>query len=61
MLKTIFLSLMFCYASAGLAQENPLHPDGLLSFFRGLREQGFTQAEIDRMGKENPARLLGLE
>jgi predicted metal-dependent phosphotriesterase family hydrolase len=30
-------------------------------FFEGLKQQGITQAEIDRMAKENPARLLGLE
>lgn len=41
--------------------KNPLHPDGLLAFFRGLSEQGFTQAEIDRMAKKNPAGLVGLK
>lgn len=40
---------------------NPLHPDGLLSYFGALRGQGFTAAEIGRMAKTNPARLLGLE
>ncbi len=40
---------------------NPLHPDGLVAFFAGLRKQGFTQAEIDMMSKKNPARALGLE
>jgi predicted metal-dependent phosphotriesterase family hydrolase len=40
---------------------NPLHTDGLTAFYAGLREQGFTQAEIDRMAKENPARLIGLQ
>jgi predicted metal-dependent phosphotriesterase family hydrolase len=39
---------------------NPIHPDGLVLFFNGLKQQGLTQAEIDRMSKENPARLLGL-
>jgi predicted metal-dependent phosphotriesterase family hydrolase len=41
--------------------KNPLHPDGLLAFFKGLGEQGFTQVEIDRMVKKNPARLVRLE
>jgi hypothetical protein len=51
-----------CILSSDMGQpKNPLHPDGLLAFFKGLSEQGFTQAEIDRMGKQNPARLVGLE
>ena len=40
---------------------NPIHTDGLVAFFEGLREQGFTQAEIERMSRTNPARLLGLQ
>ena len=51
-----------CILSSDLGQAgNPLHPDGLEAFFRGLREQGFTVAEIDTMSKTNPAKLLGLE
>jgi len=51
-----------CILSSDLGQAgNPLHPDGLEAFFRGLRGQGFSVAEIDRMSKTNPARLLGLE
>jgi hypothetical protein len=51
-----------CILSSDLGQAgNPLHPDGLEAFFRGLRAQGFTVAEIDRMAKTNPAKLLGLE
>jgi hypothetical protein len=50
-----------CILSSDLGQAaNPLHPDGLLAFFRALSERGFTAAEIDRMAKANPARLLGL-
>src|SRR5712692_6766442 len=50
-----------CILSSDLGQAgNPLHPDGLEAFFRGLRERGFSVAEIDRMAKTNPARLLGL-
>jgi hypothetical protein len=50
-----------CILSSDMGQpQNPLHPDGLLAFYAGLRGQGFTAAEIDRMAKENPARLLGL-
>jgi predicted metal-dependent phosphotriesterase family hydrolase len=38
-----------------------LHPDGLLAMFNGLKQEGITDTEINRMAKENPARLLGLE
>jgi len=34
--------------------------DGLAQFAAGLRAQGFTTGDLDRMMKENPARLLGL-
>ena len=52
----------FCVLSSDLGQAaNPLHPDGLLQLYRFLMSQGFTEAEIDRMAKTNPARLLGLE
>lgn len=40
---------------------NPLHPDGLLLFFAGLKKAGITDAEIGIMAKLNPARLLGLD
>jgi len=51
-----------CILSSDLGQAgNPLHPDGLAAFFRGLKEQGFNDEEISRMSKTNPARLLGLE
>jgi uncharacterized protein DUF6282 len=51
-----------CILSSDLGQAgNPLHPDGLEAYFRGLRGQGFSEAEIARMAKINPARLLGLE
>jgi hypothetical protein len=48
--------------SSDLGQAgNPLHADGLAAFLKALSEAGFSQAEIDRMTKTNPARLLGLE
>jgi hypothetical protein len=51
-----------CILSSDMGQPaNPLHPDALVTFFTGLKAQGFTQADIDRMSKENPARLIGLE
>jgi hypothetical protein len=39
---------------------NPLHPDGLVTFFAGLKAAGFPAAEIDRMSQTNPALALGL-
>jgi hypothetical protein len=57
-----YVGVDHCILSSDMGQpKNPLHPDGLLAFFRGLSEQGFTPAEIDRRAKKNPARLLGLE
>lgn len=51
-----------CILSSDMGQPtNPVHPDGLAAFFAGLKQVGFTQAEIDTMSKINPARLLGLE
>ncbi|MBM3811048.1 MAG: hypothetical protein FJW20_05380 [Acidimicrobiia bacterium] len=50
-----------CILSSDLGQAgNPLHPDGLELIFAGLREAGLTIAEIERMVKTNPARLLDL-
>ncbi|MGH9632710.1 MAG: DUF6282 family protein [Bryobacteraceae bacterium] len=50
-----------CIVSSDLGQaSNPLHPDGLQAFLKGLAEAGFTARELDLMSKENPAKLLGL-
>lgn len=50
-----------CILSSDMGQPaNPLHPDGLLLLFDGLRKQGLSQADIDQMSKVNPARLLSL-
>jgi len=38
----------------------PLPVDGLAAFAAGLRQQGIADRDLDRMLKENPARLLGL-
>jgi hypothetical protein len=57
-----FVGVDHCILSSDMGQPaNPLHPDALVAFFKGMKEQGFTQAEIDQMSKTNPARLLGLE
>jgi hypothetical protein len=50
-----------CILSSDMGQPgNPLHPDGLQLFFDGLRQQGFSQSDIDQMSKVNPAQLLSL-
>ena len=47
--------------SSDLGQAgNPLPADGLAVYMDALRQQGFTDAELDQMAKTNPARLLGL-
>jgi hypothetical protein len=56
-----FVGAEHCILSSDMGQPgNPLHPDGLIALFDGLKKEGITQIEIDRMAKENPARLLGL-
>ena len=48
--------------SSDLGQAgNPLPADGFATFMEALRRKGFTDQELDRMAKENPARLLGLK
>src|SRR5712692_1195736 len=43
-----------CILSSDLGQAgNPLHPDGLIAFFKALRGQGFTETEINQMSKTN--------
>jgi len=55
-----YVGVDHCILSSDMGQPgNPLHTDGLTAFYAGLRKQGFTQMEIDRMAKENPARLIG--
>jgi hypothetical protein len=57
-----YVGVEHCILSSDMGQPaNPMHPDGLLLLFKGLEEQGITKAEINRMAKENPARLLGLQ
>jgi hypothetical protein len=52
----------YCILASDLGQANtPLHPDGLLALYQYLKQQGFTEAEIDRMAKVNPAKVLGLK
>jgi hypothetical protein len=51
----------FVILSTDLGQVGfPRPPEGLAAYIAQLRAQGITQRELDRMTKENPARLLGL-
>lgn len=51
----------FVVLSSDLGQATtPLHPDGLLAMYQYLVSQGISVADIDRMAKQNPAKLLGL-
>jgi len=51
----------FCILSSDLGQMgNALPPDGFGDFLVALRAKGFTEQEVGRMSKQNPARLLGL-
>jgi hypothetical protein len=47
--------------SSDLGQQgNALPADGFGDFLVSLRRRGFTAEDVDRMAKQNPARLLGL-
>ena len=51
----------FCILSSDLGQQgNALPPDGFGAFIVALRAKGFTEQDMARMSKQNPARLLGL-
>lgn len=51
-----------CILSSDMGQPgNPLHPAALVAFIDGMRRQGFTEQEVDRMVKTNPALLIGLK
>lgn len=51
-----------CILASDMGQAtNPLHPDGLVAFFAGLRKEGISQQDIDLMSKTNPATALGLK
>jgi hypothetical protein len=55
------IGVEFCILSSDLGQKaNALPPDGYAAFLLALRDRGFTEQDIARMSKQNPARLLGL-
>jgi Family of unknown function (DUF6282) len=52
----------FCILSSDLGQRgNALPPDGFGAFLVALRARGFSEQDIARMSKQNPASLLGLK
>lgn len=56
------LGVEHCILSSDMGQPgNPLHPDGLVALYKGLKEQGFSRGEIDEMSKTNLAQLLDLK
>ena len=51
----------FCILSSDLGQKgNPLPADGFAAFIVALKARGFSDQDLDRMSKQNPATLLGL-
>ena len=51
-----------CILASDLGQKNnALPPDGLGAFLLALRARGFTDADLDRISKQNPAQLLDLK
>jgi hypothetical protein len=52
----------FCILASDLGQKgNPLPADGFAAFILALKARGFSDLDLDRMSKQNPARLLGLQ
>jgi len=52
----------FCILSSDLGQKsNPLPADGFAEFIAALQARGFSDADLGRMTKLNPATLLGLQ
>ena len=51
-----------CILSSDLGQKgNALPPDGFAAFILALRARGFSDQDLDRMSKQNPAKLLSLQ
>ena len=51
----------FCILSSDLGQKgSPLPADGFAAFIAALHSRGFSDTDLDRMSKQNPAALLGL-
>jgi Family of unknown function (DUF6282) len=51
-----------CILSSDLGQRgNALPPDGFGAFLVAMRTRGFSDQDVARMSKQNPAKLLGLQ
>ncbi|HJZ78534.1 MAG TPA: DUF6282 family protein, partial [Vicinamibacterales bacterium] len=51
----------FCIVSSDLGQKgNALPTDGFAAFLLALRSKGLSVSDVDRMSKQNPAKLLAL-
>jgi predicted metal-dependent phosphotriesterase family hydrolase len=51
-----------CILSSDLGQRgNALPPDGFGAFLFAMRTRGFSEEEVARMSRDNPAKLLGLK
>jgi hypothetical protein len=51
----------FCILSSDLGQVgNPLPAPGFGAFLGAMRIRGFSEEDVDRMARRNPATLLGL-
>jgi Family of unknown function (DUF6282) len=59
-IRTVGAEHAFVGSDSGLT-GSPNHPDALAMAAGILREEGFSEAELDLMFKTNPAWLLGLE
>ena len=52
----------FCILASDLGQPgNPLPATGFGAFLTAMRARGFTEQDLDRMARRNPAQLLGLK
>jgi len=55
------IGVQSCVLSSDLGQKaNALPADGYAAFLMAMRDRGFSEADIARMSRQNPARLLGL-
>jgi len=55
------VGIQSCVLSSDLGQKaNALPADGYAAFLMAMRDRGFSEADIARMSRQNPARLLGL-
>jgi hypothetical protein len=55
------IGVQSCVLSSDLGQKaNALPADGYGAFLLAMRDRGFSEPDIARMSKQNPARLLGL-